>query len=120
MPSGQARGVECEACAARHWAAEGLASGEHGGVLRAEADGFAKLYEVASVKTATVQKRLDVAGKQTRFLIRKLRRTRERRHDIFVESYVADGEDVFVAARLKRRLDDDESALVLLNVQLLN
>ena len=120
MPCGQARGVECEACAARHWAAEGLASGEHGGVLRAEADGFAKLYEVASVKTATVQKRLDVAGKQTRFLIRKLRRACERRHDIFVKSYVADGEDALVAAHLKRRLDDDKSALVLLNVQLLN
>ena len=49
-----------------------------------------------------------------------MRRACERRHDIFVKSYVADGEDALVAAHLKRRLDDDKSALVLLNVQLLN
>ena len=55
MPGREAGGVEGEAGAACEWAAEGLSSGEDGGVLRAETDGLAEFDEMSGVKTASVK-----------------------------------------------------------------
>ena len=61
---------------------------------------------------------LDVVRRETRLLKRELRGARERRRRVGIESDVAEREDVDVLRQLQRWLHDQQSALVLLDVEL--
>ena len=54
MPGWKTRRVESKPRATGDSSAEGLPASQHCGVFRAEADGFAKLYEMSGMKTASV------------------------------------------------------------------
>jgi hypothetical protein len=68
MPCRKARSVEREARLSCERSAEGPPTGQHGGVFRAEAQGFAELLEMFRPKLAPSHQRLDITGDQPRFL----------------------------------------------------
>src|SRR5437588_2074138 len=120
VPGRETQRVEREARLARELAADDAALDEHRRVVRAEADGLAHLLEVARRRDTAVYERLHVARDEARLLVGELRRARECRRDVGEVGDVAEHEDLWSPAHLKRRRDDDESLLRLLNVEAVN
>src|SRR5687768_17450234 len=119
MPRRQTCCIQREPCLPGHRSTERFStSDQYSRTLCSETQCLAEFFKMFRFEFVAGKKRLDVVGRQVRFLQRKLRGARERGITGWATSNVAEGKDVVVLGQLYRRSYLDQSARGLLDVEL--